>query len=173
MLLLLTPSTPVEMGTCLRYVEPWHWLWVWFSLFSDCHMIWQTQILPLCPNGFPQLWDLSSFLALPEPRVRSSSASSPPHFPPLSFALPSYVCLLIILSSCQGLLLVFNQCSVRAEAPVDKLFMHPWREMYSMSTYSYTIFAAPEWTLVTFKTNKHKIKFIFLFTYLWLCNYCT
>ena len=34
-------------------------------------------------------------------------------------------------------------------------------------------FAILAWTLVTFKINKHKIKFIVLFTYVWLCNYCT
>ena len=62
----------------------------------------------------------------------------------LSFILPSYVGIFIVLSSVQALLLVFSWCSVRVAAPVDVFLMHPWRERNSTSPT-----APPSWNSTT------------------------
>ena len=52
----------------------------------------------------------------------------------LSFALPSYMGILLVLSGVQGLLLMFSWCSVRIVPSVDVFFMHLWRETNSTSS---------------------------------------
>ena len=51
----------------------------------------------------------------------------------LSFVLPSYVGIFLVLTGVQGLLLVFSQCSVRILPSVDVFLIHLWREINSTS----------------------------------------
>ena len=129
----------VDTYHCPGYLGPWHELSVWFSLYSDYHRsaaspsgslrcfpsiptnFTRCRISPLLqpPNTWAQVWScwLSSSFSLP------------------SFVLPNYTWVHIILSSGQGLLPVFSQCSVRAVVSVHVFLMHLWGEIRSTSTY--------------------------------------
>ena len=125
------PSVDVHPGT--GYVGPRLGLSVWFSLYSDCHGSAASpsnspKCFPFCPNWFLRMWESLPLLQLPQ-RFLSSSFSF------LSFVLPRYVSIHKILSSGQGLLLVFRPCSVRTVASIDVFLIHPWREMCPISTY--------------------------------------
>ena len=69
-------------------------------------------------------------------QVQSCSLSS---FSLTSFILLSFAWICIFLSSGQGLLPTPSWCSARSSASEDVFLMHPWREMYSTSTYSSAI----------------------------------
>ena len=120
---------------------------------SHFTLFWQPQMLPFCPNRFPRQREsfpvgegvpLNSgtipLFQFPHPRVQVPSRFLSSSFSLLYFSiLPSYAGIFIVLSSVQGLPLVFSQCSVRIVAFIDVFLMHPWREMNFMSTYSSAI----------------------------------
>ena len=89
---------------------------------------WQSQMLPFCPN-FPigEGVSLNSgvyLLQLPCPRVQVLSRFVSSSFSLLFSILPGYAVTFIVLSSVQGLLLVFSQCSVRIVALIDVFLLH-------------------------------------------------
>ena len=86
-------------------------------------------------EGLPGYGNLSSSSApLQVPSILSSSFSLI-----LPLIIPGYVGIFPILSSVQGLLLVFSQCIVRVVPSVGVFMMHLQREINSMSSYSSTI----------------------------------
>ena len=61
-------------------------------------------------------------------------------FPPISFLLPSFAWIYIFFSTGQVLLSAPSWCSAGTSVSEGVFLMYPWREMYSMSTYSSIIF---------------------------------
>ena len=126
-------SVDVHPGT--GYVGPRLGLPVWFSLYPDC-------------RGSASLPAIASDASLSVPTDSSGCGVSPllqlpqrllsSSFCFLCFVLPRYASIHVILSGGQGLLLVFRPCSVRTVTSIDVVLIHPWREMYSVSTYSST-----------------------------------
>ena len=99
---------------------------------------------PSVPTNFPVsegvFPDAGTSLLLqlpPGEQVPSCFLSS--SFSLLSFILPSYAGIFIVLSGVQGLLLVFSQYFVTIVPSIDVFLMHLWREMNSMSSYSSAI----------------------------------
>lgn len=93
-----------------------------FTLFGlswiSCFTLRQPQMLPFLSQLIP-------------PDVESLPASAPPALSLLFlllsfFVLPRYASIHKILSSGQGLLLVFRLCSVRTVASIDVFLIHPW-----------------------------------------------
>ena len=106
---------------------------------SDASLL--SQLISPSVRGLPQMWEpLCCFSSPTGEQVLSHFLSS--SFS-LSFILPGYAGIFIVLSGVQGLLLAFSQCSVRIVASVDVFLMHLWREMNSMSSYSSTILKSP------------------------------
>ena len=112
--------------------------WQFHPLLTASHASLLSQPISPLVKGLPQMWEpLLCFSYPPGVQVPSRFLSS--SFSLLSFILPSYVWIFIVLSSAQSPLLVFSQCSVRIIAYVAVILMHLWREMNSMSPYSSTI----------------------------------
>ena len=77
---------------------------------SDAPLL--SQLISSSVRGLPQIQEpLLCFSSSPSAQIPSCFLSS--SFSLLSFVLPSYVGIFLVLSSVQGLLLVFSQCSVR------------------------------------------------------------
>ena len=57
----------------------------------------------------------------------------------ISFILPNFVWFYIFFSAGQVLLSVLSWCSASTSVSEGVLLIYPWREMYSMFTYSSTI----------------------------------
>ena len=111
---------------------------------SDVSLL--SQLISLLVMGFPWMREpLLCFSSPPGLQVPSCFLSS--SFSLLPSILPCYAGIFIVLSSVQGLLLVFSWCSVRIVPSVDVFLMHLWREMNSMPSYSSAIF----------KTQKHSL----------------
>ena len=68
-----------------------------------------------------------------------SSPTNTPIFSPSSFILLSFAWLYIFFSTGQVLLSALTWCFACTFVPEDVLLMYRWREMYSMSTYSFAI----------------------------------
>ena len=66
-----------------------------------------------------------------------------PVFPPSSFVLPSFARVYIFLSTGKVLLSALSWHSAHTSVSEAVFLMHPWREMYSTSTYSFTILFSP------------------------------
>ena len=138
------PCALVDKHACPGYIEPQHRLSMWFSLYSDCHRSAVSpssdslKRFPSVPTAFPRC-RVSPLLQLPNPWVEVHSCSLSSFFSLLSFILPSYSWIRIILSSGQGLLLVFSWCSI---ASVDIFLTHSWSKRHSTSTYP------PSWLLL-------------------------
>ena len=81
------------------------------------------------------------YFLIPGVQIMSCFLSS--CFSLLCFILPIYAGIFIFLSSDQDFLLVFSQCSVRIVASADVFLMHPWREIYSIFSYSFAILKLP------------------------------
>ena len=137
-----SPCILVELHPHPGYVGPWHRLSVSFSLHSDCYrspsLSNSLKCFPSVPTSCSDV-GISTLVQLPKPPGAdwfcslSSSVSLP------SFILPSFAWICVVLSDGQGLLLALSWCSVRSSASEDVFLMHPWREMYSTSTYSSAI----------------------------------
>ena len=115
-----------------------------------------SQLISPSMRGLPWMREpLLCFSSLREVQSWSNFLSS--SFPLLSFVLPSYVGIFLVLSGVHGLLLVFSWCSVRIVPSVDVFLMHLWREMSYTPSYSSTIlvslFSLLKWciTLVDFQ----------------------
>ena len=83
---------------------------------------------------------LLQFPHLPKGR---SSPTNTLIFPPSSFVLQSFVWVYIFFSAGQVLLCTLSWCSACTSVSEGVFLMYPWREMYSMSTYSSAIFFFP------------------------------
>ena len=79
-------------------------------------------------------------VSVPPPTEGRPSPTNTPVFPPGSFVLPSFSWFYIFFSTGQVLLPALNWCSTCTSVSESVFLMYPWREMYSMSTYSSTIF---------------------------------
>ena len=77
------------------------------------------------------------------PTKGRSSPTNTLVFPPSSFILPSFVWVYIFFSAGQALLSTLSWCSACTSLSEGVLLMYLWREMYSMPTYSSTIFFSP------------------------------
>ena len=77
--------------------------------------------------------------SVPPPVEGRPSPTNSPVFPPSSFDLLSFVWFCIFCSSGQLLLSPLSWCSACTSVSEGVFLMYPWREMYSMSTYSSAI----------------------------------
>ena len=94
-----------------------------------------SQLISLPVRGLPQVWEpLVSFSSPLGVQVLSCFLSSSFSLL-LSFILPGYVEIFLVLSGVQGPLLVYCSCSVRLVPFVDVFLMHLWGEMNSTSSY--------------------------------------
>ena len=91
--------------------------------------------LPQCGD-----WTPTSVPPLAEGR---SSPTDTPVFPPRSYVLPSFVWFYIFFSIGQILLSALSWCSVCTSVSEGVFLMYPWRQMYSMATYSSAILFSP------------------------------
>ena len=108
-----------------------------------------SQLISLLVRRLPWIQEpLPSFSSPPEAQVPFHFLSSSFSLL-LSFVLPSYAGIFLVLLGVQGPLLVFNQCSLRIVPFVDVFLMHLWGEMNSTSSYSSTILTPPQhWSLL-------------------------
>ena len=88
------------------------------------------------------MWGLDSCFSSPPTKGRSCPTNTAV-FPPSSFVLPSFVWFYIFFSTGQVLLSTRSWCSACTSVSEGVFLMHPWREMYSMSTYSPAILFSP------------------------------
>ena len=79
----------------------------------------------------------------PPPTEGRSSPTNTPVFPSTSLVLLSFVWFYIFFSTGQVLLSRRSWCSACTSVSEGVFLMHPWREMYSMSTYSPAILFSP------------------------------
>ena len=86
----------------------------------------------------PQCGDRTS-ASLPPPAEGRSGPTNTPAFPPSFFILPSFAWFYMFFSSGEVLLSTLSWCSARTSVSEVVFLMYPWREMYSMSTYSSTV----------------------------------
>ena len=93
-------------------------------------LLWLRQ-LPRCGDWTPA--------SVPPPAEGRSSPTNTPGFPPSSFILPSFAWVYILFSSGQELLSALSWYSGCTSVSEGVFLMYPWREMYSMSTYTSTI----------------------------------
>ena len=100
-------------------------------------LLWLRQ-LPGCGDWTPPTRRPRPALVLPLTEGRSSPTNTPV-FPPSSFILLSFAWFYIFFSSGQELLSSLSWCSACTSVSEGVFLMHPWREMYSTSTYSSTI----------------------------------
>ena len=99
-----------------------------------------SQLISPLVTGFSKCQNLFSHLLHSPPRIKVLSHflfSS--FFLLLSFILPSYMGIFVVLLGDQDPLLVFSQSSVRIVPFVYVFLIHLWREINSMSSYSSTI----------------------------------
>ena len=87
---------------------------------------------PLCGDQTPA--------SVPPPTEGSSSPTNISVFPPSSFVLLSFAWFYIFFSTSQVLLSILRWCTACISVSEGIFLMYPWREMYSMSTCSSTIF---------------------------------
>ena len=104
-------------------------------------LLWLRQ-LPGCGDWTPPTRRPRPALVLPLTEGRSSPTNTPV-FPPSSFILLSFAWFYIFFSSGQELLSSLSWCSACTSVSEGVFLMYPWREMYSMSTYSSTILLSP------------------------------
>ena len=91
---------------------------------------------------FPQCWDWTP-ASLSPPTEGRSSPTNTLIFSPRCFILPSLACFCIFFSSGQVLLFTLSWFPTCTSVSEDVFLMYPWREVYSMSTYSSTILFSP------------------------------
>ena len=108
-------------------------------------LLWLRQ-LPRCGDWTPA--------SVPPPAEGRSSPTNTPVFPLTSLVLPSFVWFYIFFSSAQILLSTFSWCAGCTSMSEGVFLMYPWREMYSMSTYSSAILFSP---IFNFLGNFHSV----------------
>ena len=77
--------------------------------------------------------------SVPRPTKGRPSPTNTPDSPPSFLVLPSFAWFYIFFSTGQVLLSMLSWCSACTSVSEGVFLMHPWREMYSMSTCSSTI----------------------------------
>ena len=88
------------------------------------------------------MWGSDSCFSSPPTKGRSCPTNTAV-FPPSSFVLLSFVWFYIFFSTGQVLLSTLSWCSACTSVSEGVFLMYPWREMYSMSTYSPAILFSP------------------------------
>ena len=118
----------------------------------------------------PQSGDQTS-ASIPPPSEGRANPTNTPVFPPSSSTLLSFVWVYIFFSSGQVLLSILSWCSACTSVSEGIFLMHPWREMYSTSTYSSTIlFLFYNMTFWKCLFYNQRMKSLIL-TNLYSCNY--
>ena len=97
-------------------------------------LLWLRQ-LPWCGDWTPASGAL--------PAEGRSMPTNTPVFPPSSFVLPSLAWFYVFFSAGQVLLSALIWCSVCTSVSEGVFLMYPWRQMYSMATYSSAILFSP------------------------------
>ena len=100
-------------------------------------LLWLKQ-LPLYGDGTPA--------SVPQPTKGRSSATNAPVFPPSSFVLLSFAWFYIFFSAGQVLLSILSWFASCYSVSEGVFLMYPWREKYSMSTYSSAILFSPHFS---------------------------
>ena len=90
----------------------------------------------------PQCGDQTS-ASVPPPAKGRSHPTNTTVLSPSSSILPSLAWFYIFFSTGQVLLSSLSWCSACTSVSEGVFLMYPWREMYSMSTYSSTILLSP------------------------------
>ena len=95
-------------------------------------------MFPLWLRHFPWCGDWTS-ASVQTPAKGRSSLTNTPVSPPSSFILLSFVWFYIFFSGGQVFLSTLRWCSTSTFVSEGVFLMFPWRKMYSMSTYYFTI----------------------------------
>ena len=104
--------------------------------------------------------------SVPPPAKGRFSSTNTPVYPPSSFMLLTFAWFYAFFSTGQVLLSALSWCSTCTSVSEGVFLMFPWREMYSMSTYSFTImyskqvflnFMAAVILYINFEAQKRKI----------------
>ena len=107
----------------------------WFSFHLGClRSAVSLSALNVSPLTQTSMWEWTPASVSPPGEGRSSPTNTPVS-PPSFFILPSFVWYCIFFSSGQVLLSTVSWCSACTSVFEDVFLMHPWREMYSTSTY--------------------------------------
>ena len=113
---------------------------VWFSFHLGCHRsavsLSALNVSPLTQTIAP-MWGLPLCFSSSTCQGQVQSYWHSYFFPPSSFILPSFAWVYIFFSAGQVLLSALSWC----------VLTYPWREIYSMSTYSSAILSLPRHTL--------------------------
>ena len=96
--------------------------------------------------------------SVPPPAEGRSSPTNTPVSPPGSFVLPSFVGFYIFFSIGQVLLFALSWCCACTFVSEGVVLMYPWREMYSMSTYSSAFLFSP---LTVYFNAQHLVLIIY------------
>ena len=96
------------------------------------------QLISLLVRGFLGMWEPLYFFRSHQPPRGVRPISLPLLLLPLFLhsVLPGHLGIFFVLSSVQGLWLVFSWCPVRTVPSVDVFLMHLWGEMNSLSYFS-------------------------------------
>ena len=110
-----------------------------------------------CPNVGSR-----PLLQFPPPTEDISSPTNTPVFPPSSFILPNFAWFYICFSTGQVHLSALSWCSLCTSVSEGVFLMDPWREMYSMFTYSSAILSSPFSPLKPQTITLHKLSYLYL-----------
>ena len=100
-------------------------------------LLWLRQ-LPWCGDQIPA--------SVPPPAKVRSHPTNTPVFPLSSFILLSFAWFYVFSSSGHVLLSALSWCSACTSVSEGVFLMYPWREKYSMSTYSSAILFSPHFS---------------------------
>ena len=114
---------------------------IWFSFHLGCHgsavSLSALNVSPLTQTIAP-MWDQTFASVHPLAEGRSSPTNTSV-FPPSSFLLLNFAWFYIFFSTGQVLLSTLSRCSACTSVSEGVFLIYPWREVYSMSTYSTVI----------------------------------
>ena len=117
-------------------------------------LLWLRQ-LPQCGDQTPA--------SVPPPAKGRSSPTNTPALPPSPFILPSFTWVYIFFSAGQVLLSALSLCSAFTSVSEGVFLMYPWKEIYSMSTYSSATLFSVLFFMVSFAVQN---------LYVWLAPIC-
>ena len=120
---------------------------VWLSFHLGCHRsavsLSALKISPLTQT-VARMWGSDPCFSCP---THQGQVQNTPVFPPSSLFVPSFAWLYIFFSSGQVLLSALSWCSACTSVSEGVFLMYPWREMYSVSTYSSNVLFSECWVL--------------------------
>ena len=135
---------------------------VWFSFHLGCY---RSAVSLLALNVSPPTQTIARgaqvSVSVPLPAEDRSSPNTSA-FSPSSFVLPSFVWFYMFFPSCQLLLFTLSWCSAHTSVSEGVFLMYPWRETYSVSTYSSTSL----FSVFSFEIQKLVLLLSFLVLYL-------